>query len=82
MDSDFTKYHQDMALTLKITFNAENPVLISFPIWGHDTPVSSHKTEENEVKLFCYSQLYYAIVLFLLKLSFFFIKIPFYSSST
>ncbi|KAK5623470.1 hypothetical protein CRENBAI_013784 [Crenichthys baileyi] len=48
-DNNLTQYHQAMSLSLQIAFNSENPVLVTLPVWGQETPVSCKKTEENVV---------------------------------
>ncbi|XP_051815918.1 cilia- and flagella-associated protein 43 isoform X3 [Acanthochromis polyacanthus] len=47
--NEATQYSQSMAHLLKNIFNAENPVLIGFPVWGQETPASAEKPEEREV---------------------------------
>ncbi|XP_023144342.2 cilia- and flagella-associated protein 43 isoform X1 [Amphiprion ocellaris] len=47
--NEAAQYSQSMARILKNIFNAENPVLISFPVWGQETPDSPEEPEEREV---------------------------------
>ncbi|XP_008285025.1 WD repeat-containing protein 96 [Stegastes partitus] len=47
--SEATQYSHSTAHFLKDIFNAENPILIGFPLWGQGTPAGSEKTDEREV---------------------------------
>lgn len=43
--------HLIRAQSLKTSFISENPILINFPVWDQETPVTDEQTEETKVKL-------------------------------